>query len=303
VRVLDYHPNRVARSLRVRMTRTVGLLLSDIQNPFFTSVVRGVEDVLQSAGFTLMLCNSDEKLEREQHYLRTLRAEGAAGLIVAPSHDDAKAYKSLLDAHIPFVAIDRTPSGFRGDTVTVANRDGAQAAVEHLLALGHRRIALVAGPPHLSTAEERRAGYTAALAGYGIDVDPSLVEVADFRQAGGFEAMLRLLDRGRGATGVLVCNNLMTLGALQALHERGLRIPSDTAVVGFDDMPWATALQPPLTAVAQPTYDVGARAAYLLLERFRNPERAAQHVVLPTSLMVRASCGAARTSRYATPNQ
>lgn len=296
VRDLDYYPNRVARNLRVRTTRTIGLVISDIQNPFFTSVVRGIENVLQVADYTLLLGNSDENLEREQLYLATLRAEGVAGIIFAPSNERAEAYRQLLQARLPIVAIDRAPAGLAADMVSVDNRAAALDAVAHLIKLGHRRIGCISGPPSLSTAEERRSGYEQALEQHGLAPDPALIQYADFRQPGGHAAMRTLLGLEEPPTAVFVANNLMTLGALHALHEHGLQIPSDVAIVGFDDMSWATSLQPSLTAVAQPTYELGAAAARLLLARLREPQRPLEHIVLKTKLMVRASSGARRDS-------
>ena len=296
VRELDYYPNRVARNLRVRTTRTIGLVISDIQNPFFTSVVRGIENVLQGADYTLLLGNSDENLEREQLYLATLRAEGVAGIIFAPSNDRAEAYGSLLQARLPVVAIDRGPSGLAVDMVSVNNSAGSSDAVTHLIKLGHRRIGCISGPPSLSTADERRRGYEQALQQNNLPFVPSLIQYADFRQPGGYAAMRTLLGLEEPPTAVFVANNLMTLGALHALHEHGLQIPSDVAIVGFDDMSWATSLQPPLTAVAQPTYELGATAARLLLARLREPQRPVEHIILETKLMVRASSGAPQSS-------
>lgn len=297
VRELGYYPNRVARNLRVRTTRLIGLVISDIQNPFFTSVVRGIEDVLQRADYTLLLGNTDEKLEREQLYLTTLRAEGVAGIILAPTGKRVDNYSMLLPTQLPVVTIDRAPSGLSADSVIVNNSAGSRAAVLHMIEHGHRRIGCISGPPNLSTAEERRNGYEQALCEHGIPLDDVLIQYADFRQSGGYAAMQALLALDERPSAVFVANNLMTLGALQALHERDLQIPSDVAIVGFDDMSWATSLQPPLTAVAQPTYQLGTTAAHLLLARLNEPQRPVQHVVLETELMIRASCGALQVIR------
>ncbi|HYG34615.1 MAG TPA: substrate-binding domain-containing protein, partial [Clostridia bacterium] len=165
-------------------------------------------------------------------------------------------------------------------------------AVKHLLWHGYRDVAFINGPEGLSVTQERLAGYQEALRAAGVTVRESFLIHGDFRQEGGRLAMLRLLDLRKPPRAVVVANNLMTLGALQAIHERGVRIPEEIAVIGFDDMPWATSLRPPLTAIAQPTEELGRMAAQLLLERFRHPQRPMQQVVLPTRLMVRASCGA-----------
>jgi DNA-binding LacI/PurR family transcriptional regulator len=292
MRTLNYHPNRIARNLRARTTRTIGVVIPNIENPFFTSVVRGIENVLQAADHTLLLGNADEDAGHEQVYLRTLRAEGVAGIIFVPVSDTPAAYRQYLDAGVPFVAIDRSPDGLGIDLVTVANASGARAAVRHLIDLGHRHIGLIGGPTHYSTANERKAGYEEALAAAGLPRPPQLVRHGDFREAGGYDSMNALLDEAETPTAVFVANNLMVLGAIRAIHERGMRIPSDIAVVGFDDMPWAMSLQPPLTTVAQPTYELGATAARMLLARLREPDRPVRHIMLETRLVVRASCGA-----------
>jgi LacI family transcriptional regulator len=291
VRLLDYHPNRVARNLRVRATRTIGLIIPDIQNPFFTSVVRGIEDVLQGDGYTLLLGNTDDNQERERIYLSTLHAEGVAGIILVTSDGRTPEFQRLLKAKVPLVVIDRVPAGLNVDAVTVANWEGAREAAAHLIDLGHRRIGLIGGPAHLSTASERQAGYEEALRAAGYASAPELIKYGDFRQTGGYRAMGELLAIPEPPTAVFIANNLMTLGALQAIHERGLSIPDDIGIISFDDMSWATSLQPPLTAVAQPTYELGATAAELLLARMREPERPVRRVVLNTELMIRASCG------------
>lgn len=291
VKLLDFQPNRIARNLRIRTTKTVGLIIPDIQNPFFTSVVRGTEDVLQEAGYTLLLGNTDDNQKKEDVYLTTLRAEGVAGIIFVTSDGKTEVFRQLKQAKVPMVAIDRAPAGLSVDLVTVANTDGACEAIIHLLALGHRRIGLINGPEHLSTAHERQLGYEQALREAGIEVLRELIKRGNFRQTGGHESMCELLSLAEPPTAVFVSNNLMTLGALQAVHERGLSIPSDVGLVSFDDMPWAISLQPPLTAVAQPTYELGASAAELLLARMREPNRPVRRVVLQTKLIVRASCG------------
>jgi LacI family transcriptional regulator len=291
VRTLDYHPNRAARNLRKRVAQTVGVVISDIQNPFFTSVVRGIEKVLVEADFILLLCNSDEDPKREKIHLATLKSEGVAGIILATTRSDAESYHQLLNNRTPLVGIDRTPEQLSMDVVSVTNTRGAFSAVSHLADLGHKRIALISGPRQLSTARERLEGYEDAVQIRGLVHSDDLIQFSDFRQSGGYKSMQTLLDQQEPPSAVLVSNNLMTLGALQAIHERNLSIPDQIAIVGFDDMPWATSLQPPLTAVAQPTYELGIAAAQLLLDRLREPERPFRHVVLETQLMVRASSG------------
>lgn len=296
-RSLAYRPNRAARDLRARSTRTVGVLIPDIENPFFTSVVCGIEDALQSTGYSLLLANYNESPEREAIHLQTFQAEGVAGLMFAASRSPSPLYVQLNESGMPMVAVSRTIGKLRVDQVTVANREGAYIATAHLIERGHTRIALITGQVALNTAREREEGYSEALRAAGMPINPELIVHCDFRQPAGHAAMQDLLRLDRRPTAVFAASNLLTLGALQAIHERGLDIPDQIAIVGFDDMPWAMSLRPPLTTVAQPAFDVGRNAAQLLLDRIRKPELPRKQVVLETNFMVRASSGPAVLKR------
>ena len=290
-KTLNYRPNKLARNLRTRRTQAVGVVIPDIENPFFTAVICGIEDVLRSAEYSLLLANSNEDAARERKNVEALQAEAISGMIFTPSGKDVGFYRELSDSGIPLVAVSRQVSGLNVDCVLVANREGARQAVAHLTQLGHQRIALISGPASISTAKERLKGYEQALRAAGIPASPELVQYADFRQAGGYDAMRKLLALDSPPTAVFAGSNLMTLGALQAIHEAGLRIPDHIAMVGFDDMPWAVSLQPPLTVVAQPAFDVGVTAARLLLERIAKPSSPPQQITLDTRLILRASTG------------
>jgi LacI family transcriptional regulator len=291
-RLLSYRPSRAARTLRVGTSQAVGVIIPDLQNPFFTDVVRGIGSVLQPAGYTLLLSNADEDASRERDILETFRAEGVAGIIFVPINAARDTYRQLLAPPVHTVAVDRLPSGLRVDLVTVDNVEGTRVGVAHLIALGHRDVALLGGPLKHSTATERDLGYQQALRAAGLPVRSDLIYHGDFREGGGYDGIKLLIALARRPTAVFVANNLMTLGALRALHEVGLRIPDDVALVGFDDMPWATSLNPPLTAVSQPAQEIGSSAAELLLDRIARPDRAVRHLILKTTLVVRASCGA-----------
>jgi len=297
---LNYHPNRLARGLRLGHRKVIGVIIPDLQNPFFTGVVHGVEAELYAAGYTLLLAHSDGLAEREQEQLSVLRGEGVAGLVFIPGNQPGANYESIRTWEIPVVAVDRSPGALEVDLVCSTNREGMRQAVNHLLSLGYEEIALLNGPEGINVTQERLGGYQDALRNAGKAVRQSFIIHSDFRQEGGYLAMPRLLDLAMPPRAVVVANNLMTLGALQAIHERGIRIPEELAVVCFDDMPWATSLRPPLTAVAQPTEELGRTAAQLLLERLKDPKRLVRQVVLPTRLMVRASCGA-RTALLTEP--
>ena len=290
-RSLSYRPNRAARDLRVRSSRAVGVLIPDIENPFFTSLVCGIEDFLGKTDYSLLLASYNEDPAQESRRLEVFRADGVRGLIFAASRAPSRLYAELGKAGMALVAVSRDLAGSRSDQVTVANQEGAHAATSHLIGLGHKRIAIINGPLVFSTARDRQAGYEDALRDAGLTVDENLVVHCAFRQSEGYAAMLQLLQSPSHPTAVFAGSNLLTLGALQAIHERQLTIPDEIAIVGFDEMPWAMSLRPPLTTVAQPAFEVGRTAAELLLARVREPSLPRRQVVLETRLIVRSSCG------------
>ena len=297
ISILDYHTNRTARGLRARTMQKVGVVLSDMQNPFFTRTLSGIEKVLLDADYVLLLGNSDENPKREQIHLDMFSSEGVDGIIVSIATSDPKSYQKILRAGIPLVLIDRVLPGLKVDSVVVNNIRGAFQATEHLIHLGHRRIGFIGGIPQMSTSSERKEGYLQALVEQHIPVSATLIVNGNFRQEGGYMAMQQLLDMKEPPTAVLVANNLMTLGALRKIHEYRLSIPNDLAVIGFDDMDWATSLNPPLTVVAQPSYEMGLIAAELLLSRTQESSSPTQQVVLETTLIIRKSCGAPESSK------
>jgi len=291
VQKLNYQPNRMARGLRGGQRRMIGVIIPDLQNPFLTGVVHGVEAVLYEAGYTLVLGHSGGFPEREQAHLTGLRAEGAAGLILVPDNGDGANYAALAAWEIPVVAVDRVPKGLKVDLVSTDHYEGARQAVAHLISDGYRDIALINGPDGFSVTRERLAGYREALSQAKIPLREAYVIHSDFRQLGGAAAMNQLLDLPKPPQAVLVGNNLMTLGALEAAHKRRVRIPEDLGIVGFDDMPWAASLRPALTVIAQPIEELGRVAARLLLDRLAGKHRPVKQVILPPKLIVRASCG------------
>jgi LacI family transcriptional regulator len=289
---LNYQPNSAARNLRIRSTRTVGMVFPDIENPYYASVISGAEDVLQTAGYSLLLANYGEDPKREQTQLATLRAEHVAGILFAASSKPSADYEAALNAGIALVAVSRIPDGLNVDLATVSNQAGARQAVGHLISLGHQRIGFIDGPASLSTTRERQAGYAQALRDAGLTVSRDLIIYSDFfHRAAGFDAVSKLLNSPKKPSAILVLSNNMVLGALEALHGRGLEVPKDMAIVGFGDTPSAVFLLPPLTVVAQPAREIGATGARLLLERLQDPNRSRRSIVLDTQLIVRESCG------------
>ena len=292
---LRYQPSAPARSLVTRRTHTVGLLISDITNPFFIRAVRAVEDLAQENGYNLMLCNTDEDPAKEAEYLRVLMEKRVDGIILATTGAARRGVAEVRWRRIPLVLFDRELSGVGADTVKVDGVLGGRLATEHLLALGHRRIGVIHGPVQRSTGAERLRGYLEALRDHGITPDPPLIREGNFKQESGYRHTQALLDLASRPTALFCTNNLMTVGAIQALQDRKVRIPSDLSLIGYDDMEWWTLTHPPLTTVGQPVYDLGREAMRLLLAQIGSDgRRRRQRNVLRPELIVRESCGPAR---------
>jgi LacI family transcriptional regulator len=288
----------------MRAASVLGLIISDITNPFFTNLVRGVEDVAQRAGYSVVLANSDEDLTKESTYLEVAAAERMAGVVLSPASATRTDIGLLREYGIPVVTIDRKLRSDAVDSVTIDNVAAARQAAEHLISSGCTRIAAVTGPRRTTTATERLTGYRVALRNAGMTLDRSRTRYADYRVEGGYTATIDLLQAAPRPDGLLVANNLMTIGALAAVEDCGLASPGDIAIAGFDDMSWTLGRRPRLTLVTQPTYDIGSRAAEILLRRISGERFAPQRVVLAATLITdaeRASAAvrlrAARTSR------
>ncbi len=296
---LDYRPSRAARTLRTQQSRAWALLVPDVRNPHFTEIVRGIEDVAYQAGYSLLLCNTDEDSTKEQTYLELALAERVTGIILAPTHPPASAIKEVLTEKVAIVTVDRRLAEVDLDTVLVNNIAGAEQAADHLLDCGYRRIACITGPLDTTTGRERLSGFRAALERRGVAVPSRMVRIGDFHESSGRKEMERLLRMKQRPDAVLVANNLMTLGALDAVVSAGLDVPGDVAIVGFDDALWNALARPPLTSVAQPTYDLGRETARLLLSRIDGYDGPAREVTLSPTLRIRASSLPLETRRDA----
>ncbi|MGI9049269.1 MAG: LacI family DNA-binding transcriptional regulator [Rubrobacteraceae bacterium] len=289
IEALGYQPNLLAKSLKTRRTFTRGLLISDIQNSFFTSVVRGVEDLALSRGYHLFLCNTDEDASRENEYITELLKKRVDGLIIASAtpRQDRAWRPEMMDT--PFVFLDREVQGTEADVIRVDNRRAMGLIADHLVGLGHRRIGLVSGPLDKASGYERHLGLRSALAELGSNLEDSLVRFGDFRISSGREKTEELLSLSHHPTALVAANNQMTLGALLAVKEKGLKIPDDISVVGFDEPEWAPLVYPPLTTLAQPTYEMGVGAVRMLLERIEGLEATARTRLLEPWLEIRES--------------
>jgi len=289
---LSYEPNRVAQRLRATRSRLIGLIVTDITNPFFNMIMSSIESVFFDKGFSVLMSNTAANPQKEFDYLTMMENEEVAGLVIAPTSENVDHIAELAKSGLPIVIIDRRLSNAQVDMVLADNVAGAQAAVEHLINLGHRRIGHLGGRMRLTSGRERYEGYQQAMKNRNLPVSEGWVRFGDHRHESGYSRALELLDERNTPTAWFIANNMMTLGALNAIHDRGKRIPDDIAIVGFDDMPWAISLNPPLTVVAQPTLDIGYRAANMLLERIDKPDLPPRTEILETKLIIRASCGA-----------
>lgn len=266
---LKYHPNHIARSLKSRRTSTLAIVVSDITNPFFPLVVRGAEDAASKRGYLLTIFNTDDRIEREREVFSLLRMRSVDGVlvVVTPESGQGSHIADAIAAGIPVVCLDRVPPNAAVDSVLVDNAKGARLCVSHLAGMGHRRIAVISGPRKLQTARDRVEGYRAALRDAGIPYNGALVREGDFRAESGYRLAKELCALRPRPTAIFALNCMMGMGAVKALHELGLSVPDDIALAVFDDVPGNDVLRPQLTVVSQPAYDIGYRAADLLIQR------------------------------------
>ncbi len=289
--VLDYHPNAVAQSLRTRKTHAIGAVVSDITNPFFATLVRGAEDAAIEAGYSLIVCNSDESPEKEDRYVRLLRRRRMDGLLISPVGDGSSSVvQELPHWDTPFVFIDRRAEGIAADAVLSDNVAGAYQATKHLIDRGHHRIGIILGIKGATTTEERLAGYRKALTEAGLSVSKELVAYGGYRIEGGRKATEDFLSLSDPPTAIFSTNNLMTVGVLKTIAQRKIAVPQAMAIISFDDLDLGELFQPPLTAVTQNPYEIGRIAMGLLLTRFEDKgKRAVEEIRVPVVLTVRGS--------------
>jgi LacI family transcriptional regulator len=296
---LGYRPDTLARALKTNRTLTVGMLLPDLTNPLFPPIVRGIEDGLGGAEYTVILANTDNDAEKERVVLRALLGRRIDGLILATAQREATpTIRELIAARLPIVLVNRTMDDESVPSVLGDDRQGIRLAVEHLVGLGHTRIAHVGGPQATSTGLTRHDSFVESIARCGLDVDADLIECAhSFREAPGAEAFRRLLRRCPDVTAVVAANDLIALGCYDVLAERNRTVGADVSVVGYNDMLFADKLCPPLTTVRVPHYQIGVRAAQLVLDEIEERSAEAVQLRLPASLVERASTGPPREGR------
>lgn len=290
VEELQYHPNAMARALKVNESRSIGLIIPDIENPFFPALVRGVEDAAQMHHYAVILCNTDSKPEEEEKYIRFLQSKRVDGILFTGGPRSERNVELLSTLSIPVVLLDRRV-GSQLSAVITNNRLGGFMATEHLIKKGRRRIAFISGPAELSSVQERRQGYAEALEQYGLAPDQDLIQAGDFSFESGYQAASRLVASGQEFDGVFAANDLMAIGAIEYLAAYGLRVPAEIAVTGYDDIRMAGWYKPSLTTVRQPVYIMGQSAVKMIIDRITGENRQYREQIITPELVVRESSG------------
>jgi LacI family transcriptional regulator, galactose operon repressor len=301
---LSYVPNTLARSLRFKKTRVLALVVTDITNPFWTTVARGAEDVANANGFNLILCNTDEDETKQGDYLNVLLQKRVDGFVFVPARSTPESVRLIQAQNVPVVVLDRRIPEIEVDVVRSDSEGGAYELVKHLLRLGHRRIAALAGPETISTSSERVAGYRRAMAETDQSAGAELVFYGDFNQESGYCMAQQALAAVPQPTAFFAANNFIAIGAFRAVRETGLRVPDDVALVCFDDVPHWLLIDPFLTIASQRAYDMGRYATELLLERLSSHAPAEyREVVLPVDISIRRSSGGFRPLDVLVPDE
>ncbi len=297
---LDFHPDQIARSLKVRQSLTIGMVIPDITNPFFGDVIRGVGTEARIHGYSLILCDSNEDPAIERSNLNTLFARRVDGVLIAPS-DVKSASEGFTRRRFPLVFFDRIPPGFSGSAVLTNNLEAASEATQHLIEIGHRRLAIITGRLNLSSGSDRLEGFRRALQQAGLALRDEYLQQGDFQIESGYLCGLKLLRLPLPPTAIFCCNNQMTLGLMRAVAELRISCPAHVSVLGFDDFPWAANFSPRLTTIAQPSHEMGKQAIQLLLDKIQSVRDQGHAdgekvVVLKAELRVRDSTAAPCTA-------
>ena len=289
---LGYQPNVVARSLRRKETYTIGVIVQDSAYPFYAEVIRGIEDTSFEQGYTITLCNSDGDLGKELRYTNMLIERQVDGILFFAASSKSIAHiLKFTERGVPLVVIDRQVPDIDIDSALIDNKRGGWLATRHLLELGHRRIGCIAGPPDILVSARRTAGYQQALSEEGISVEDDLIVNGDFEYESGYKAARSLLVMDAPPTAIFACNDLMAVGAVNAARALERQVPTDVSVVGFDDIRLASLVNPPLTTIAQPKYEMGVVATTMLLDRISTPDAPPRQQTLEAKLRVRHSSG------------
>ena len=288
VATLNYRPNLIARSLRAQKSAKIGLVVSDIRNPFFTAIGRAVEDAAYEQGYSVLMCNTDENPEKEKMYLNILHDESVAGVIFSPTHQFSASTENFQSG-MPFVIIDRTVKTDKADMVLLDNISAGYELASHLIENGYCKLAGLFGNAS-TTGKDRQRGFQNALKEH--DLNPIAVHFIEPRIKHGYAMTMELLAQAERPDAIFTSNSLLTAGAFQAIRDCGLAIPNEIALVGFDETTWGTLVDPPITLIAQPTEEIGLTATELLFQRINEPKRSPKTVILKGKLLVRGSSAA-----------
>jgi LacI family transcriptional regulator len=290
---LNYKPNEIAKSLRVQQSRLIGILISDISNDFISKVVKGIENTLSEIGYNVLLCSTDSDFEKEKEYLNVFLGKRIDGLIISSSGTGGyEHYEDLIRAKVPVVFLNRCPDHFPSNMVMTNNIKGAYSATEHLIKHGHKKIGIITGPLHFSTGRDRFIGYQRALDDYGIPFRKEIVLEGCFNIESGYELTKKLFEENMDVEALFISNNSMSLGAYKYIKEQGIKIPEEIAIYGYDDPEWADIVDPPLSGIKQPAYQLGIYAAKKIVDTVQGNCTESRGIkYLDPEMVVRKSCG------------
>lgn len=291
VKELNYQLNGIAKALKSSQSRSIGLIIPDIENPFFPALVRGVEDAAQKEGYAVILCNTDGKPEEEDRYLKFLLSKQVDGILLVGNLKFAQYENYLSSLSIPLVLLDRRMEDAPYSTVLVDNELGAFMAVDHLIKQGRRHIAILRGKPESPTSMERVKGAMKGLTDHGYSLEENLILTGYFTFEGGYQGIERLIDSGQSFDAVFAANDMMAIGAMECLEKHGRCVPDDVAVVGFDDIRMAAWHKPSLTTIKQPVYEMGQVAVKIIVEHITGSNTNCTDQILKPELIVRQSSG------------
>lgn len=286
---LGYKPSRIARSLRANASQIIGLIISDIQNPFFTSLVRAVEDIAYEHNYSLLLCNTDEDPEKENLYVELMLSERVSGVIITPTREYGCPVSKLLEMNVATVCVDRQVFDCETDSVVSNNKESSFKLVDHLINNGHQRIGALFGPSKITTFRERLEGYRNAHLQHNLSLDENLIKQGSPKEQEGYVLTNQLLDLPERPTALIAGNNLMALGAFHAIKDNKIALPDDISLVSFDDREWTQLITPTITVASQPTYEMGKQAAELVMRRLENENYPIMHIVLESEIVFRES--------------
>jgi LacI family transcriptional regulator len=285
---LQYIPNVLARSVASQKTNLIGMIVPDIENPFFAAVYSGADKVVREYGYTTFLGGSNDTLDREEGLLQTMLEHQASGILLTAAFSRTK-WLDRIGSRVPICLVDRDIKGMECDRVLIDNRRGAYDATKLFVQKGHQKIAIITGPLESTPGSERFEGFKRCLIDNQIKLIPDYIQIGDFRENSGFQLGKRLLELRDPPTAILSCNNLMTLGLLESIHTSSLKLGVNLGLIGFDDLPIATLMSPNLTVVSRPMNEMGECAANMLIQRIQNPTKPKETVIMTPHLIVRGS--------------